>query len=52
MLLNALEGVHRLGWLHRDVKPANFALYQVRTRLGARAWQLPALAYWCTAFSP
>ncbi len=25
-MLEAIEGVHKLGFIHRDVKPANFAL--------------------------
>ena len=26
-MLDALEGMHRLGFIHRDVKPANFVMF-------------------------
>lgn len=39
-LLNALEGFHREGYIHRDVKPANFALDPPTATAVDGAWML------------
>ena len=39
-LLNALEGFHREGYIHREVKPANFALDPPTTTAVDGAWML------------
>ncbi|KAL4529792.1 hypothetical protein Ndes2526B_g04583 [Nannochloris sp. 'desiccata'] len=39
-LLNALEGFHEEGFIHRDVKPANFALEDSTTSAKDGSWML------------
>jgi len=39
-LLNALEGFHKEGFIHRDVKPANFALEDSTTSAKDGSWML------------
>ena len=35
-----MEGIHRLGWLHRDVKPSNFVMFPPQATLSHVDWRI------------
>ena len=39
-ILKGLEGMHRLGFIHRDVKPANFAVFPRDHPAEAADWRV------------
>lgn len=38
--LAAVEGIHQLGWLHRDVKPSNFVVFPAQATLSTADWRI------------
>jgi tau tubulin kinase len=39
-MLSALQEIHKAGWIHRDVKPANFAMLRGAQSEGGKGWRI------------